>query len=94
MDIKILSQEKDEITIEIDNITIAEILRVYLQKDEAVTFAAWKREHIQKTPILHVKTKGKTAEKAIKDAIAKIEKDADKLVDSLKAAKGKGTSAQ
>ena len=87
MEIKVLSNEKDEIKLEISSLTIAEILRTYLSKDEAVAFAAWKREHINKSPVLLVKTKGKSADKAVKDAISKIEKDADKIVDSLK--KGK-----
>ncbi len=84
MDIKIIKSEKNELEAEIGNLTIAEILRAYLQKDDSVIFAAWKREHPSKSPILLVKTKGKTAKKAITDAIAKIEKDADKFVSEFK----------
>ncbi len=79
MEIQILKSSKEEIELEIENLTIAEILRVYLNKDSAVTFAAWKREHPTKKPLLLVKTKGKTAKKAIDDAVAGIEKDLDKL---------------
>ncbi len=79
MEINILKSSKDEIELEIENLTIAEILRVYLNKDSAVTFAAWKREHPTKKPILLVKTKGKTAKKAIDDAVSLITKNLDKL---------------
>ena len=79
MEIKILSNSKEEILIEMENLTLAELLRAYLNKDSAVTFAAWKREHYTKNPILKVKTKGKTAKKAINDAIAQVTKELDKL---------------
>ena len=49
MEIKILNNSKEELEIELDNLTIAEVLRVYLNKDSSVTFAAWKRDHPQKT---------------------------------------------
>ncbi len=79
MEINILKSNKDEIELEIENLTIAEILRVYLNKDEGVTFTAWRREHPTKKPVLLVKTKGKTAKKAIDDAVSAITKDLDKL---------------
>ncbi len=87
MEIRYLKQEKNEIEVELDNLTVAEILRVYLNKDPAVSFAAWRREHPSKNPVLKVKTSGKTAKKAISDAASKIEKEADKLVRDFK--KGK-----
>lgn len=79
MEIKILKNSKDEIEVETDNLTIVEILRVYLNKDSSVTFAAWKREHPTKKPALLVKTKGKAAKKAIDDAVSAIEKDLEKI---------------
>ena len=84
MELKILRSEKDEIEVEVDSVTIVEILRVYLNKDSSVTFAAWKREHPTKNPILLVKTKGKSAKKAIGDAVASITKDLDKVEDDFK----------
>jgi len=87
MEIKILNEQKQELKVQIDNITIVEILRVYLNKDDSVTFAAWKREHPSKAPILQIKTEGKTAKKALQDAIAKIEKDTDKFLNEFKKAK-------
>ncbi len=84
MEINILKSSKNELEAEIENLTIAEILRVYLNKDSAVTFAAWKREHPTKKPILKVETKGKTAKKAIDDAISTITKDLDKFESDFK----------
>jgi len=79
MEIKILKESKDEIEFEIDNLTIAEILRVYLNKDSAVTFSAWKRDHPTKNPVMLVKTKGKTAKKAIDDAVSALTKDLERV---------------
>jgi DNA-directed RNA polymerase subunit L len=77
MEINILKDSKEELEVEIGSLTMVEILRVYLNKDSSVTFAAWKREHPTKKPILAVKTKGKTPKKALNDAIAAITKDLD-----------------
>ncbi len=79
MEINILKNTKDELEAELGNITIAEILRVYLNKDGKVSFAAWRREHPTKKPVLLVRTKGKTAKKAINDAVSAITKDLDKI---------------
>ena len=87
MEVKYIVDEKNEAEIELDNLTIAEVLRAYLAKDDDVSFVAWRREHPSKNPVLKIKTKGKTVKKAISDAIALIEKEADNLVDGLK--KGK-----
>jgi len=84
MEIKILKNEKNEIKAEIGNLTIAEILRVYLNKDTSVTFAAWKREHPTKKPILKIQTKSKTAKKAINDAVSAITKDLEKFESDFK----------
>lgn len=73
----ILNESKEELEVEIGSLTMVEILRIYLNKDSSVTFAAWKREHPTKKPILAVKTKGKTPKKAINDAITAITKDLD-----------------
>ena len=79
MEINILKESKDEIELELGSITIAEILRVYLNKDSAVDFAAWRRGHPTENPLLKVKTKGKTAKKAVNDAVSKITKELDKV---------------
>lgn len=61
MEVEILESSKNEIKAKLENITIAEILRVYLNKDSGVSFVAWKREHPTEKPVLLLKTKGKTA---------------------------------
>ena len=77
MELEILKQDKEAIEVQLDNLTLVEILRVYLNKDSDVKFAAWKREHPTKKPILSVKAKN--PKKAIKDAVSAITKDLDKL---------------
>jgi DNA-directed RNA polymerase subunit L len=84
MEMKILKNSKEEIEVEFESLTISEILRVYLNKDSAVTFAAWKRIHPTENPILTVKTKGKSAKKAVNDAVLAITKDLDKTLDDFK----------
>ena len=84
MEFNILKNTKDEIEVELENLTIAEILKVYLNKDSSVTFAAWKREHPTKNPILLVRTKGKNPKKALGDAVNLITKDLDKFESDFK----------
>ena len=84
METEIIREEKEEMEIKFDNLTLAEIMRVFLNKDSAVTFAAWKREHSTELPVLLVKTKGKTAKKAIHDAIAELTKELDKIETNFK----------
>jgi len=79
MEVNILKSSKEDIEVELENLTIAEILRVYLNKDSSVSFTAWKRKHPTEKPILNVKTKGKTAKKAIADAVSNIVKDLDNI---------------
>ena len=61
MEIRILKDEKDDFDVELENVTLAEVLKVYLNQDPSVEFAAWKRIHPTENPILSLKTKGKTA---------------------------------
>lgn len=84
MEIKVIENSKNEFQAELENVTLAEILRVYLNKDSSVEFAAWKREHPTKNPILKVMTKGKTAKKAVYDAISTITKELDKVEGDFK----------
>jgi len=79
MEMNILRSSKDEIEIQVENLTIAELLRVYFNKDPSVTFAAWKREHPSEKTILNVKVKGKTIKKVFNDAIVAITRDLDKI---------------
>lgn len=84
MELNILKDEKDEMEIEFDNLTMAETLRVYLNNDSGVIFAAWRRRHASENPVLLVKTKGKTARKAVSDAVSSITKELDKIEANFK----------
>jgi DNA-directed RNA polymerase subunit L len=83
MEINILKDEKNELEVQIDNQTIVEIIRVYLNQDPAVKLGAWKKEHYSKPLILRVETDGKSAKKALQDAIVKVEKDLKKYADEF-----------
>ncbi len=87
MELKVLKREKNEIEVEFDDLTFPEILRVYLNKDSAVTFAAWKKEHATMNPVLLVKTKGKDVKAAIDKAVEEIVKDLEKVEEDFKKAK-------
>ena len=87
MEINVLKKEKNELLFEIDNITIAEILRVYLAEDSAVEFVAWKREHLTKSPVFKLKTSGKDAKKVLDSAVNSVTKDLDKLSGDFKKVK-------
>ena len=84
---KVLKEDKNEIEVEIDNLTVAEILRIYLHKDSSVEFAAWKREHPSKPVVLRIETKGKTPKKAIADAVTAIKKESESLAKEVSKAK-------
>ena len=84
MEVKIISEDKNVLDIEISNLTIAEILRVYLNK-EGAKLAAWRRDHPTKNPILHIEADN--PKKILKSAIVNIEKELDKLQDDFKKAK-------
>ena len=84
MEVNVLKESKDEIEVELDNITLAEILRVYLNKDSNVTMAVWRRKHSTEKPILLAKTKGKTPKKAINNAISNITKELDNFLIEFK----------
>lgn len=84
MEIKILKDEKNELDIELSSLTIAEVLRAYLNK-ENVKLAVWKRDHPTKNPVLHIE--GDSPKKLLGKAIAAIEKEIDTLVDEFKKSK-------
>ena len=87
MEIKILKKEKNDLELSVDNQTVAEIVRVYLNKDDSVKIGAWKKEHYSKPLILKVKTEGKSAKKALQDTISKIQKDLDKYREEFRKAR-------
>lgn len=82
MEVKILNETKDSLELEIGNLTVAEILRVYLNKKGNAKFAAWKRDHPTKSPVLHIE--GSNPKKLLKEAISLLEKDIDSIVSDFK----------
>ncbi len=83
MNIEILKSDKHEVELSIDNITIAEVLRVYLNNN-GIDFAAWKREHPSKPVIFRIKSSEGTVKKAVADAVAILKKDSAKFASLLK----------
>lgn len=81
MEIKVLKEEKNMIEVEIGNLTVVELLRVYCNK-EGAKIAAWKRDHPTKNPILHVE--GENPSKIIQKAITAVQKDLDSYSDEFK----------
>lgn len=81
MQIEIVTQEKNEVELRMDNITVAEVLRVYLNEAGA-DFAAWRREHPDK-PIV-MKIQGKDVKKDVSTAVKAIKKDLEEFVKSVK----------
>jgi len=81
MEIKVIKDEKNVLEIELSNLTIAEVLRVYLNK-EGAKLAAWKKEHQTKNPVLHIEADN--PKKMLKDAIKALEKEIDSTVDEFK----------
>ena len=81
MEIKILKDTKNELDIELSSLTIAEVLRVYLNKQGA-KLAAWKRDHPTKNPVLHIEADNPKS--LLKKAIKELEKEIDKTVDEFK----------
>ncbi len=81
MEIKVLKDEKNVLDVEISSLTIAEVLRVYLNKQGA-KLAAWKKEHQTSNPVLHIEADN--PRKMLKDAIKALEKEIDNAVDEFK----------
>jgi len=81
MHVEIINQENDVIELRVDNLTVAEVLRAYLNEN-GIKFAAWKRDHLTKPVILRVESSGKNAKKAISEAVALINKDLNSLLKS------------
>ena len=83
MEVEIIKSEKEDLEVKVDSVTVAEILRVYLNK-QGVKFAAWRKEHPTKPIVFKIQTSGKTSKKAISEAVSAIKKDAAKISTVLK----------
>ena len=76
MHIEIISDDKDDIEFKIDNPTVAELMRVYLNEHGA-KFAAWRREHPSKPVIM--KIQASSVKKAVSDAAESVRKELAEL---------------
>ena len=83
MKIEILSHDKNNLEIKLNNPTVAEILRVYLNA-QGIEFAAWRREHPTKPIIFKIQSEGKTVKKALSEAGEAIKKDLEKITAVVK----------
>ncbi len=83
MDIEIVQQDKNNIEMKINNQTVAEILRVYLNK-EGIDFAAWRKEHPTKPILFKIQSSDKALKKIVSDAAASIKKDLESIEKALK----------
>jgi DNA-directed RNA polymerase subunit L len=81
MEVKILNDEKTSMDVELDSVTVAEVLRVYLNK-EGAKLAVWKQEHPTKNPILHIEAE--SPKKLLKGTITKLQKEIDETVADFK----------
>lgn len=82
MEVKVLESDKDFMEVSVNNITVAEILRVYLN-EAGVKFAAWRKDHSDKPVVLRIENSG-GAKKAISAAIKAIDKDCEKILAVIK----------
>jgi len=74
MQVDIITSDKHLLEVSMDNATVAEVLRVYLN-EQGVQFAAWRLVHPDKPIVFRIETSGGTPQKAIKDAISTILKE-------------------
>ena len=83
MNIEILNKDKNNLEVKLENQTIAEILRIYLN-NQGINFAAWRKEHPTKPIIFKIESSDKTVKKAVSDAIIAIKKDLEKISSGMK----------
>jgi len=86
MKIKVVGNKTNELKLEIDDSTLCEALRKELWEDKALVQASYSRKHPIENPILLIQTEGKSAKKALQDAVARLEKKNDEFAKALKAA--------
>lgn len=81
--VKILKEENDSIVVEVDDMTLANLLAEYLWEVKGVKFAGMVKEHpyLEKPKVV---VKASDPRKAIETATKKIVDDADSLKKHLK----------
>ena len=83
MEIEILKNDKNEVKLNIDSVTVAEVLRVYLDK-QGVDFVAWRREHPSKPILFKIKNDKGTVKKAVSEAVEQIKKELENVEKEMK----------
>lgn len=83
MNIEILKQDKSLVELKIDSLTVAEVLRAYLNKN-GVKFAAWRREHPSKPLLFKIESSDKTVKKAVSEAVESVKSDCSKIAGLVK----------
>jgi len=81
MNIEIVNQGKEEVEFKIDNLTVSEIMSVYLYENGA-EFAAWRRDHPYKP--LTMKIKGSNVKKLVGESVDALKKDLEKMENLVK----------
>lgn len=81
MEMEVIKSEKGDVEVKTNDVTLVEILRVYLNK-EGVDFAAWRREHPDRPVIMKIQSKD--VKKDVSNAVKVIKKDLDAVVKSVK----------
>lgn len=74
MEIKVAKDDKHDVELLVNSVTVSEILRVYLYKS-GVDFAAWRREHPSKPLVFKIASKDSTVSKVVGSAVNSIKKD-------------------
>ena len=90
MDLEVLTTKKNEIEFVLkgERHTFPALLREALLQDSSVEFAAYKLHHpFDKDSKFIVKTKGKSAKKALADALKHVDADLNEFKKAFKAAK-------
>jgi len=83
MQLEIIKEEKDDLELRIDNQTLAEVLRIYLN-EQGIKLAVWRKEHPSKPLIFKIQSSGKTVKKAISEAVEAIKKDCAAILAAAK----------
>ncbi len=87
MEVSVLEETKDKFVFEVkgETNTIANVLKKELWNDSDVKASGYYLEHpLVHTPRFVVQTNGANPRKAVKSAIKRVEKEAEKLLDEAK----------
>ena len=87
MEVKVIDKKQNELKLEIDDLTICEVLRKELWEDKRTIQASYSRKHPTENPVLHLQTDGKSAKKILQDSISRLSKKNEEILKAFKSAK-------